>query len=141
MVIIRKKSVGRELLELGYTSDLSHHVPASRPGIYILQSLFEEWAQQGFFSNANKTQGELNCSGEAHLALDGSPPHTSDAPFDDSISHRIVPCFLPSHSGQHTHSLDLGLLGIEKRDQTEVAQAQQIVKIRAGMQRPQLHHR
>jgi hypothetical protein len=74
------------LLELGYTSNSSHHVPASQPEIYISQSLFEEWARQGFFSDAKKTQKELNCSGEAHLALDGSSPHTSNAFFNDIIS-------------------------------------------------------
>jgi hypothetical protein len=137
LVVVPRKSIERELFQLGYTPKRVMY--GSNESGFITTELFDEWARKELIPYVTKTRNELRIECEALLILDGCSCHGSDRFLDELTYYGIVPAFLPPHSSDQTQPLDLGIFALEKAEAMRIrlpddvtAQTRQIVKAIGG---------
>jgi hypothetical protein len=112
-VIIPRKTVNRDLLLIGLTSEKV--TIRSQPHGFVESRLFLSWLETTSLPELILRRITYNYHGPPVLFLDNCSAHTGDKFRELCEANRIILCFFPPHSSNQLQPLDLCLFGVLKR--------------------------
>jgi hypothetical protein len=119
LIIVQRKSVEKELLDLGYTPDVCSLFYQENG--FIDTAIFQYWLINILIPYIEAERERLQYFGSAYLIMDGCSCHLCDDTLDILFDADIELEILPAHTSDQFQPLDLGIFAIQKQAMGRVA--------------------